>query len=284
MQPVIRDYLGRLDAAAAGLPFQRRAELVDEVRDHIELALSEAAEMDDATVLNVLDRLGSPDEIVAAEGDAGTPPPADRATPGPEIRIPRLTTEQRSIVLLTVGATLLPFIGSIAGVWVAAGSTQWTLRQKRTAALIVAILLVLPLTMTVPALISGEITWVFTSGGFVLPLIPLSGIVAALYLVVSTNLSVSVYWRQESAPGLDLDPVADAPHRDNRRPAGGLDLRAQAREVRLQPQQVRIGFRRPAGARQLEMRDEVAARAHERLEEAELRRRELQWHAADTSV
>ena len=57
---LVRDYVDRLDAAASRLPADRRAELVGEVRDHIELALAEAGQVDAATVHNVLERLGSP--------------------------------------------------------------------------------------------------------------------------------------------------------------------------------------------------------------------------------
>lgn len=66
--PLVRDYVGRLEAAAADLPAGRRAELATEVRDHIEAALADAGGADEVTVRNILDRLGSPEEIVAAEG------------------------------------------------------------------------------------------------------------------------------------------------------------------------------------------------------------------------
>ena len=39
---LVRDYLGRLEAASWPLAPPRRAELVGEVREHIETALSEA--------------------------------------------------------------------------------------------------------------------------------------------------------------------------------------------------------------------------------------------------
>ena len=80
---------------------------------------------------------------------------------------------------------------------------------------------------------------------------------------------------------LDDDPIADAADRHDLRPAGGLDLGAQARQVRLEPEQVRVGLGRPAGARQLEVRDDVAAGADERLEQPELGRRQGQRRLAD---
>ena len=81
-----------------------------------------------------------------------------------------------------------------------------------------------------------------------------------------------------------LDPIADRAHRDDPRAADGLELRAQAGEVRLEPQQVGIGLGGPAGAGQPVVRDEVAARADERLEEPELRRREAQRDRADARL
>ena len=52
---LVADYLRRLDAAAARLPADRRAELVDEIRAHIEAALTEAGTRDETTVRNVVE-------------------------------------------------------------------------------------------------------------------------------------------------------------------------------------------------------------------------------------
>ena len=90
--------------------------------------------------------------------------------------------------------------------------------------------------------------------------------------------------RAAGAHSLDHDPVADAADRHHVRPAGRLDLGAQAREVRLQPEQIRVGLGRPAGTRQLEVRDDVAVRPDERLEQAELGRRERQRGLADARL
>ncbi len=64
--PLVADYLRRLDEAAAGLPAGRRGELVEEIRGHVADALLAAGD-DEPAVRGVLDRLGSPEEIVAAE-------------------------------------------------------------------------------------------------------------------------------------------------------------------------------------------------------------------------
>lgn len=86
---LVGEYLGRLDASASSLTPERRAELVAEVREHIAQALQAEAPggdsvdaapksvgaLSEATVRNMLDRLGPPEEIVRAEAayaDDGT--------------------------------------------------------------------------------------------------------------------------------------------------------------------------------------------------------------------
>jgi HAAS len=194
-EALVRHYLGDLEAAAAGLTADRRAELVGDVREHIELALAEAGSLDEATVREVLARLGAPDEIVAAE--IGSNPPGDEARREPWGgwlgRIPRqLDVEARALLLMTVGALLLPFVGPLLGLWVAAGSERWTLAQKRTATMIVLALLVFPALLLGPAIAAGELTWVVTTAGFALPFVPLAGIVAAIYLVVTSPRPTTV--------------------------------------------------------------------------------------------
>ena len=70
--PLVDDYLRRLDAAASALPAHRRDELVSQIRDHLQEALRQAPAGDKAAVRNVLERLGPPEEIAAA---TDSPPP-----------------------------------------------------------------------------------------------------------------------------------------------------------------------------------------------------------------
>ena len=193
-ETAIRDYLAALDAAAAPLDLERRAELVAEIREHIDLALSEAEARDEATVREVLGRLGSADEIVAAEmGTSAAPEDGRSASDSPGEAWRRvLSVETRALLWLTVGAVVLPFIGPVIGLWVAAGSTRWTLTQKRTAALIFLVLSAMPFVLLVPAAIAGEFQWIIWTAGFMLPLVPLGGIVPAAYLVMSSSLVLTV--------------------------------------------------------------------------------------------
>ena len=143
---LVSDYLGRLEAASGRLAAGRRVELVDEVREHIATALAEAGHRDDLTVRNILDRLGPPEEIVAAEAEpnaAPPTPPTGRSAAGSSWG----AIEIIALLLLTVGAVLLPFIGPLLAlvfVWL---STQWTRNSKVVATAIVLTLSWVPILM-----------------------------------------------------------------------------------------------------------------------------------------
>lgn len=142
---LVRDYLGRLEAAAAALPVARRAELAAEVRDHIDAALTEAGRSDEVTVRNILERLGAPEEIVAGEaGQAGTPDGAAHGSTGGVAGTGSRwgAVEVTAVVLLGLAwpAMFLPF-GLFSGLflWLGFGvvglvlvwaSGVWTRRRK----------------------------------------------------------------------------------------------------------------------------------------------------------
>jgi hypothetical protein len=62
---LIEGYLARLRAAAADLPSSARDELIEDMRAHIAEARNREPQETDATILNILDRLGEPDAVVA---------------------------------------------------------------------------------------------------------------------------------------------------------------------------------------------------------------------------
>ena len=147
-EALVNDYLGRLNAAAGSLPAGRRAELAGEVRQHIEMALTEAGGRDEVTVRNVLDRLGPPDEIVDAEREPdGTSPGRTIPMPGSPARSGWGGTEIAAILLLTLGSVFLPIIGPLIGLIFVWASTQWSTRQKSIATAIVFVLAMLPIIM-----------------------------------------------------------------------------------------------------------------------------------------
>jgi hypothetical protein len=111
---LIDDYLRRLEAAAAHLQRSRRAELVAEIREHIEAALREEDAANEVAVRNILERLGPPEEIV----DAAEPTPTEGSgNPG------RLETA--ALVALVV-----PFVGWIVGIVLVLLSRAWSRREK----------------------------------------------------------------------------------------------------------------------------------------------------------
>ena len=162
--PVVADYLRRLDVAGAALAPGRREELAGEIRGHICEALGAAGRDDEATVRGVLDRLGEPEDIVAAEQEAeqgpagvsgGRPaggvavagpvpggpgsavPPASPAWSGmPAGGYPGPTAslwgplEVMAVAGLTVGAFVLPVVGPVIGLVCAWLSERWTRREK----------------------------------------------------------------------------------------------------------------------------------------------------------
>lgn len=74
--PLVDDYLRRLDTAASMLPADRRDELVSEIREHLQEALHQTPADDQTAVRNALERLGTPEEIAAAAVDT---PPRDQS-------------------------------------------------------------------------------------------------------------------------------------------------------------------------------------------------------------
>ena len=149
-EALVNDYIGRLNAAATSLPPSRRVELAGEVKQHIEMALAEAGARDEVTVRNVLDRLGPPDEIVDAERQVDGRPPAWTLAPvqaSAAASSPWGGVEITAILLLTLGAVFLPFVGPLLGLVFVWMSIQWTTQQKAIATGIVVILLFLPLLL-----------------------------------------------------------------------------------------------------------------------------------------
>ncbi len=193
-ETLVSGYLERLETAAAPLREDRRAELVVEVRGHIEQALAEAWRADEATVRDVLERLGPPDEIVDAETAPDRCTAGVAAAPGPgATRSPWGAEEIRAVVMLTVGALLLPFLGPLLGLVSVWASAQWTTVQKQTATMGVIGLLALPAVILGPMLAQGEITAVFSSFGPLLLLVPLAGILTAIYLVAAIHLLAAIH-------------------------------------------------------------------------------------------
>jgi hypothetical protein len=126
LHPFAEDYLGRLEALAHALPPRDRHELLTELRSHLEAGLPEGTT--DSDVRNLLDDLGSPEDIVAAAG-ADPEPHAWGAL------------ELIAVLGLTAGAVLLPVVGPLVGICLVWASVRWTRREK----IVATVLTFLPL-------------------------------------------------------------------------------------------------------------------------------------------
>ena len=128
---LVDDYLRRLDSAAGRLPHDRRTELVDGIREHIEDARRAGAD-DEAGVRTVLDRLGDPHEIVAAAAE--DQPPAPYPPQAPERA--SIALEIWAVALLTVGSIVF-LLGWAIGVVLLWSSRRWSVAQKTLGTLVV---------------------------------------------------------------------------------------------------------------------------------------------------
>jgi hypothetical protein len=149
--PLVKRYLKDLEGAARMLPRARRAELLQDVRSHIEVALAEQERPDDAAVREVLAGLGAPPEIVTAALADGEPVGPE----APAVTVGITGHEVAAVVLLLFGALALGF-GWLAGVLLLWSSPRWTRRDKLLGTFVVpggvvAPLIVVALTASGPS-------------------------------------------------------------------------------------------------------------------------------------
>ncbi len=123
LHPLAATYLERLRRAGRGLPPDRRRELLAEIEGHLSEAIDPGAT--DAQVLTILDKLGEPKAIIAAEA-----PDADELPTG------RGTKEWAAIVLLLLGGFVVG-VGWVAGLVLLWSSRAWTVRDKWIGTLVV---------------------------------------------------------------------------------------------------------------------------------------------------
>jgi hypothetical protein len=112
--PLIDGYLARLRVAATDLPSSVRDELIEDMRAHIAEARAREPEETDATILNILDRLGEPAVVVAEARER-----LGLRTPGPS----------RQGIVEIAAVVLLPFFWVI-GVILLWWSSAWRVRDK----------------------------------------------------------------------------------------------------------------------------------------------------------
>ncbi len=123
LHPLAAEYLERLRRAGRGLPSGRRRELLAEIEGHLSEAIEPGAS--DAQALTVLDKLGEPEAIIAAETSRPNEP-SDR----------RGTREWAAVILLPFGGFIFG-VGWFAGLILLWSSRAWTTREKWIGTLVV---------------------------------------------------------------------------------------------------------------------------------------------------
>jgi hypothetical protein len=134
-ETLVHDYLERLSRAADRLPPERREELLAEIREHIDSAVAAGEAGSEAELRDLLDRLGDPEEIVAA---AAEDEPVSPGAPGQPARYrrPGIVLEIVAVALMTLGSLIL-VIGWAAGAIMLWTSRRWTTGEKLLATLVV---------------------------------------------------------------------------------------------------------------------------------------------------
>ncbi|HEY2056885.1 MAG TPA: hypothetical protein VGH57_00830 [Amycolatopsis sp.] len=181
---LIAEYLDRLRRAAAGLAPATRAELLDDIAAH--LAETAGPGADEARTRQVLDELGTPEEIAAAAA-AETGVPASGLAGGLAAAPARagggeLAYDVGTVVVLLLAGFVVPVLGWIAGVVMLWNGPRWTTREKWAGTLLwpAAILVAGALLLLGHALAGGVGPMVFLLGG----LIELAGLVTAFTILL----------------------------------------------------------------------------------------------------
>lgn len=132
---LVRDYLGRLQAAGWGLDPARRTELVAEVAEHIDEATRAeraSGNRGEAVVRDVLDRLGRPEEIVRVALEEEKP---ERLRPSLPTQDGTNLKDIATVLLLMFGGALW-YVGWFAGAGLLWSSPRWRSRDKWLATLV----------------------------------------------------------------------------------------------------------------------------------------------------
>jgi hypothetical protein len=139
-EAIVDAYLGKLDVALQQAAPRRRKELIDEIRDHISQGLREMSDKSAPAVLDLLDKLGRPEEIAAAAmAESG-----DRASRDGSVRSG--ARDGLTVALLLFGGFVF-FVGWFVGVVLLWSSSTWRVRDNVLGTLLLPGGLVIPLLM-----------------------------------------------------------------------------------------------------------------------------------------
>jgi uncharacterized membrane protein len=151
-ETLIADYVGRLRRSVARLPAATRAELLDDITAHLAETIEPGA--DESRVRQVLDELGTPEEIAAAAA-AGIPV----RTSGDRIY------DVVTVLVLLLGSVVIPGLGWIAGVVLLWNGPRWNTRQKWIGTLILPVVVVVVLVTHSAAPVIMPLTLVIALAG-----------------------------------------------------------------------------------------------------------------------
>ena len=119
--PLVEDYLKRLGAEAARLPADQARELVADIDEHLLAALPQGAS--EAEVRNVLERLGTPRELVSEAG--GDTQPARKPLVSPVAALWCLVIAELIFILIPIAAVFWA-----VGLVFLFRATVWSQREK----------------------------------------------------------------------------------------------------------------------------------------------------------
>jgi len=112
---VVAEYLREVDLRLAGLPVLQRRELLADLSAHIETERAERHLQGEAELIEVLERLGSPEVVArAAYEEAGPLPPIAAPPSPPPLAAPLPPRDRAPWVLPIVGAGLLALVVMLA--------------------------------------------------------------------------------------------------------------------------------------------------------------------------
>jgi hypothetical protein len=116
-EEIVRDYFSRLERALAPLPKDRRLQILEDLRDHVTTALAEGA-----PARQVLDALGTPEDIASEAFASGPVPPPRRRW---RFRRPQLR------YTLALGAVVIALAGGTFGFEVTSDTAAPAAHQHR---------------------------------------------------------------------------------------------------------------------------------------------------------
>lgn len=156
--PLVRAHLDAVARGTATLPPERRRELLADLREHIEVSLTDAP-LDEDAVRAVLAQLGTPRQIAdAALAEEGQTPPAPETAGWTNLTL-GLAVLALPVSLVPVAGPVLGFVAAVVAAVRVTRSRQWTRREKRQATLLlVSPLLLTPAMAVAVSLLSGGLT------------------------------------------------------------------------------------------------------------------------------